>query len=61
MDTINLSAFRDYVKTKFRFTQIYANQLSKFTERNFRKRIFAIKSNLGEAEQDEQLYIPINL
>ena len=61
MDTINLSAFRDYVKTKFRFTQIYANQLSKFTERNFRKRIFAIKSNLGETEQDEQLYIPINL
>ena len=61
MDTINLSAFRDYVKTKFRFTQIYANQLSKFGERNFRKRIFAIKSNLGETEQDEQLYIPINL
>ncbi len=62
MEKKNLSAFRDYVKTKYRFAQMYANQLSKFGENNFRKKVFSIKSNLAnDALADEQLYIPINL
>lgn len=62
MEKKNLSAFRDYVKTKYRFAQMYANQLSKFGENNFRKKVFSIKSNLAnDALTDEQLYIPINL
>ena len=62
MEKKNLSAFRDYVKTKYRFAQMYANQLSKFGENNFRKKVFSIKSNLAnDAIADEQLYIPINL
>lgn len=62
MDKKNLSSFRDYVKTKHRFAQMYANQLSKFGENNFRKKVFSIKSNLsGDHNADEQLYIPINI
>jgi len=62
MEKKNLSAFRDYIKSKYRFAQMYANQLSKFGENNFRKKVFSIKSNLGNNDfQDEQLYIPINI
>ena len=62
MEKKNLSAFRDYIKSKYRFAQMYANQLSKFGENNFRKNVFSIKSNLGNNDfQDEQLYIPINI
>ena len=58
----NLSMFKEFVKSKYKFAQLYSNQTSKFAERNFRKNVFTIKSDLShDLEKDEYLYIPINL
>ena len=58
----NMSMFREYVKTKYKYAQIFSNQVSKFAERDFRSSVFKIKSDLAhDVEKDELLYIPINL
>ena len=58
----NLSMFRDYVRTKYKYAQIFSNQISKFAERDFRSKTFVIKSDLAhDFEKDEYLYIPVNL
>ena len=54
--------FREYIKTKYKYAQIYSNQVSKFAERDYRKSVFKIKSDLAhDVEKDELLYIPVNL
>ncbi len=59
---LNLSKFNEFVKTKHRFAQMYSNEASDFSQKNFRKDIFKIKSNLSwDINKDNQLYIPINL
>ena len=58
----NLSMFRDFVKSKYKYAQIFSNQTSKFAERDFRKQVFKIKSELSHDDfKDEFLYLPINL
>ena len=58
----NLSMFREYIKTKYKYAQIYSNQVSKFAERDYRSSVFKIKSDLAhDVEKDELLYIPVNL
>jgi hypothetical protein len=58
----NLSMFREYVKTKYKYAQIFSNQISKFSEKDYRKQAFAIKSDLShDYRKDQYLYIPINL
>lgn len=58
----NLSMFREYIKTKYKYAQIYSNQVSKFAERDYRSSVFKIKSDLAhDVEKDEVLYIPVNL
>ena len=58
----NLSMFRDYVRTEYKYAQIFSNQISKFAERDFRSKAFVIKSDLAhDFEKDEYLYIPVNL
>jgi hypothetical protein len=62
MERKNLEIFRNFIKSKYKFAQIYANQISPFAERNFRKKTFAIKSDLAhDFEKDNVLYIPVNL
>lgn len=54
--------FREFVKTKYKYAQIFSNQISKFSEKDFRRRAYTIKSNLShDYQKDEYLYIPINL
>ena len=54
--------FREYVKTKYKYAQIFSNQVSKFAERDFRSSVFTIKSDLAhDFDKDELLYIPVNL
>ena len=58
----NLSMFREYIKTKYKYAQIFSNQISKFSEKDYRKSVFKIKSDLAhDFEKDEYLYIPVNL
>lgn len=58
----NISMFREYVKTKYKYAQIFSNQVSTFAERDFRSSVFKIKSDLAhDFDKDEVLYIPINL
>jgi len=58
----NLSMFREYIKTKYKYAQIFSNQISKFAERDYRSNVFKIKSDLAhDFEKDEYLYIPVNL
>lgn len=58
----NLSMFREYIKTKYKYAQIFSNQISKFAERDYRTSVFKIKSDLAhDLEKDEVLYIPVNL
>lgn len=57
----NLFQFKEFIKTKYKFAQLYSNQTSKFAERDFRSSIFKIKSDLSnDLYKDEFLYIPIN-
>lgn len=54
--------FREYIKTKYKYAQIFSNQVSKFAERDFRSSVFTIKSDLAhDFDKDEFLYIPVNL
>jgi len=58
----NLSLFREFLKTKHKYAIIYANQVSKFSEKDYRKKAFTIKSDLAhDFDKDEYLYIPVNL
>ena len=58
----NLSMFREYIKTKYKYAQIFSNQVSKFAERDYRSNVFKIKSDLAhDFDKDEILYIPVNL
>jgi len=58
----NLSMFREYIKTKYKYAQIFSNQISKFSEKDYRTSVFKIKSDLAhDFEKDEYLYIPVNL
>ena len=57
----NLSMFKNFVKSKYKYAQIFSNQTSKFAEKDFRKSIYKIKSDLShDMDKDEFLYIPIN-
>ena len=54
----NLFQFKEFIKTKYKFAQLYSNQTSKFAERDFRSSIFKIKSDLSnDLYKDEFLYI----
>lgn len=54
--------FREFVKTKYKYAQIFSNQVSTFAERDFRSNVFKIKSDLAhDFDKDEVLYIPVNL
>lgn len=58
----NLALFREFLKQKHKFAIIYANQTSKFAEKDYRKKAFTIKSDLAhDFDKDEYLYIPVNL
>ena len=58
----NLALFREFLKLKHKYAIIYANQTSKFAEKDYRKRAFTIKSDLAhDFDKDEYLYIPINI
>lgn len=58
----NLSMFREYIKTKYKYAQIFSNQISKFSEKDYRTSVFKIKSDLAhDFEKDQYLYIPVNL
>lgn len=58
----NLALFREFIKQKHKYAIIYANQVSKFSEADYRKKAFTIKSDLAhDFEKDEYLYIPVNL
>ena len=62
MEKKNLALFREFVKKKYKYASIYSNSISKFAERDNRKKVFTIKSDLAhDFEKDEVLYIPINL
>lgn len=50
------------MRLKYKYAQIYSNQMSKFSEKDFRKQAFKIKSDLSnDYRKDEYLYIPVNL
>lgn len=58
----NLSLFREFLKLKYKYAVIYANQVSKFSEKTLRKKAYTIKSDLAHNfDKDEFLYVPINL
>ena len=58
----NLSLFREFLKQKHKYAIIYANQTNQFSEKNYRKKAFTIKSDLAhDFDKDEYLYIPVNL
>ena len=58
----NLALFREFLKQKHKYAIIYANQVSQFSEKNYRKKAFTIKSDLAhDFDKDEYLYIPVNL
>ena len=58
----NLALFREFLKQKHKFAIIYANQVSKYSEKDYRKKAFTIKSDLAhDFEKDEYLYIPVNI
>ena len=62
MERKNLELFRNFIKTKYKFAQIYSNQISTFSEKNFRNKTFRIKSDLAhDSWKDDVLYIPVNL
>ena len=58
----NLALFREFLKQKHKYAIIYANQVSQFSEKNYRKKAFTIKSDLAhDFDKDEYLYIPVNI
>ena len=58
----NMALFREFLKLKHKYAIIYANQTSKFAEKDYRKKAFTIKSDLAhDFDKDEYLYIPINI
>lgn len=62
MERKSLEQFKNFIASKYKFAQIYANEVSKFSERNFRKKTFTIKSDLAhDFDKDDTLYIPMNL
>ncbi|MDR3169796.1 MAG: hypothetical protein LBU27_08940 [Candidatus Peribacteria bacterium] len=58
--TINIASFREFIKSKERFASMYANELTTFSDNNFRKKIFNIKSDLTKDGKDDTIYLPIN-
>ena len=58
----NLALFREFLKQKHKYAIIYANQTNQFSEKNYRKKAYTIKSDLAhDFDKDEYLYIPVNL
>ena len=58
----NLALFREFIKLKHKYAVIFANQTNQFSEKNYRKKAFTIKSDLAhDFDKDEYLYIPVNL
>lgn len=58
----NLALFREFIKNKHKYAIIYANQMSQFSDKNYRKKAFTIKSDLAhDFDKDEYLYIPVNI
>ncbi len=54
--------FKSVIKSKARFAQMFANEVSGFAENNYRKKVFSIKSTLsGDVYTDELLYMAINV
>lgn len=62
METRNLSPFREFIKSNYKYALMYSNSTSSFAEQNFRADAFKIKSDLAhDVTKDEQLYMSLNL
>lgn len=62
METRNLSPFREFIKSNYKYALMYSNSTSQYAEKSFRADAFKIKSDLAhDVTKDEQLYMSLNL